>query len=592
MVLLFASSFLSPNLVFASDTNGTIDSTYKYAWGENIGWINFGCDNCDVSVTDAGLSGYALSETVGWINLGDVVNDGEGNLSGYAWGENAGWVKFDPTNGGVVINSSGEFSGSALGENIGWIIFGGDYKVKTDWRPQNARPACNNSGDDDGDGKTDYSADPGCSSQDDTDETDPPTITGSGSRGSRSYYPPTQNLTANITDGLTSVVESLIPDFFKRTPEVVPTIQPSQEGSLSFENSWDYLDASLVRNFIFAPLPSELAVFIKKYPDLGKIFTKLGVNTVADMDKLKGAVVSLPSVANLKDLSHEVVVAQGGMGKIGVTSSLILDETGKVEQRIQTTSNTAITLAVKPSGPVNSVNGYLIFKESAPRKIVTELPFSMQIASAILAFQGTSSPAPNIPDRELLVQAFSYEDTNNDGIYTADIKTPAAPGTYEVITLINYTDKSLGTKELRLVTVVDPEGYVYYLNPNGDEARVPKAVVSIFNADNDTLWDALSYNQTNPQTTDASGKYSFLVPEGRYYITALRQGYNSYQSDIFEVRSGSGVHFNIELRGSGWFAKLDWKTTILIFIILILASSFAGYAVHEHMLKKKLLHRP
>src|SRR3989344_3547944 len=171
LVLLFASSFLSPNLVFASDTNGTIDSTYKYAWGENIGWINFGCDNCDVSVTDAGLSGYALSETVGWINLGDVVNDGEGNLSGYAWGE-----------------------------NIGWIIFGGDYKVKTDWRPQNARPACNNSGDDDGDGKTDYSADPGCSSQDDTDETDPPTITGSGSRGSRSYYPPTQNLTANITD--------------------------------------------------------------------------------------------------------------------------------------------------------------------------------------------------------------------------------------------------------------------------------------------------------------------------------------------------------------------------------------------------------
>src|SRR3990167_7194880 len=82
--VLFAVGFLFVsfynNSASASETNGTIDTTYKYAWGENIGWINFGCDNCSVSVTDAGLSGYALSETVGWINLGDVVNDGEGNL--------------------------------------------------------------------------------------------------------------------------------------------------------------------------------------------------------------------------------------------------------------------------------------------------------------------------------------------------------------------------------------------------------------------------------------------------------------------------------------------------------------------------------
>lgn len=90
----------------------------------------------------------------------------------YAWSENTGWINFGTTNGGVIINSSGEFTGSALGENVGWIIFGGDYKVKTDWRPRSARPACNNSLDDDGDGKTDYPADPGCSSLEDTDETD------------------------------------------------------------------------------------------------------------------------------------------------------------------------------------------------------------------------------------------------------------------------------------------------------------------------------------------------------------------------------------------------------------------------------------
>ena len=86
-----------------------------------------------------------------------------------------------------------------------------------------------------------------------------------------------------------------------------------------------------------------------------------------------------------------------------------------------------------------------------------------------------------------MVQTFSYEDSDRDGVYTADIKTPAVEGTYEVVTLINYIDKKLGSKELRLVTVVDPEGYVYYLNSNGDETRVSKAVVSIFNANTNTL---------------------------------------------------------------------------------------------------------
>ena len=36
---------LIPNIfISASTTDGTIDSTYKYVWGENIGWIIFKCE--------------------------------------------------------------------------------------------------------------------------------------------------------------------------------------------------------------------------------------------------------------------------------------------------------------------------------------------------------------------------------------------------------------------------------------------------------------------------------------------------------------------------------------------------------------------
>ena len=145
-LFLLLSPVLLVNFVLASGTTGTIDSTDKYAWSENLGWINFGSTDGNVQVTDSGLSGYAWSENAGWINLnptnGGVSNDVNGNLSGYAWGENTGWINFDPTNGGVTIDESGNFSGYAWSENAGWINFNCsnedscstiDYRVKTDW---------------------------------------------------------------------------------------------------------------------------------------------------------------------------------------------------------------------------------------------------------------------------------------------------------------------------------------------------------------------------------------------------------------------------------------------------------------------------
>ena len=118
----------------------------QYAWGENVGWINFQPSfGPGVSVTDSAMAGLAWGENIGWINLsptaGGVVNDGAGHLSGYAWGENIGWINFAPTGGGVSINACGEFSGTAYGENIGWISFRSStafpFRVTTSWVPSN-----------------------------------------------------------------------------------------------------------------------------------------------------------------------------------------------------------------------------------------------------------------------------------------------------------------------------------------------------------------------------------------------------------------------------------------------------------------------
>lgn len=125
--------------VFAGNID-PLDDGSRFAWGENVGWINFEpSDGPGVTVTDSAVTGMAWGENIGWINLsptdGGVVNDGGGILSGSAWGENVGWINFAPNNGGVTIDpTTGIFSGYAWGENIGWINFApSGVNMTTSW---------------------------------------------------------------------------------------------------------------------------------------------------------------------------------------------------------------------------------------------------------------------------------------------------------------------------------------------------------------------------------------------------------------------------------------------------------------------------
>jgi hypothetical protein len=154
--VLSLGSFLTLLTVSVALANGGIDPVHKWAWGTNVGWINFAPEFGGVTVYSDHLEGYAWGENIGWLRLGThegggahtyandaantygVNNDGVGNLSGYAWGTNIGWINFAPANGGVWVDPvTGDFAGYAWGENVGWIKFQGSspaYKVQTGWR--------------------------------------------------------------------------------------------------------------------------------------------------------------------------------------------------------------------------------------------------------------------------------------------------------------------------------------------------------------------------------------------------------------------------------------------------------------------------
>jgi uncharacterized protein YdcH (DUF465 family) len=336
-------------------------------------------------------------------------------------------------------------------------------------------------------------------------------------------------------------------------------------------------------------LPSEFLTLIGKFPELGQTIISLtksaGNSASSVIARLKTAKLSLPGlskeagsstgvpIASLtptqkKSLPSEVVFAKSG-DLIDYNVSLAVSDTGEAEQTIHTVAGGSIDLVLKPDKPVKSITGYLTIKNIARQAAMKPIPAnSMLTASigALLAQSETANEAP-VVDTKLVLATFTYTDTDKDGIYTAHIDAPQIHGEYDIMTIMEYKDAKLGSKEFHLTTVVDPEGYVYQKSGKL-ESRIPDAKVSIFAKNSKTgvleLWPASNYKQVNPQKTDATGMYSFLVPEGTYKLTVTASGYYDYNGAEFQVVQGAGIHENIEMRPKHWWTNLfSWFANMI-----------------------------
>lgn len=556
--LVFAFSFFAfPVFSFASNTNGTIDNTSRYVSSENLGWIDFGTSEGVVTVTDSALSGYAWSETTGWISLNcsntsscatvdyKVANNGEGTLSGYAYGENIGWIQFAPTGGGVTIDSSGDFAGYAWSENTGWIVFNCSttsscgtvsYKVNTDWRPASARSSGN------------------------------PTTSSGSRRREYASTPALAEVTVLPTTLVSNIISSLVPSFLKPKPKPEPPKELPPEETLSkttppiFSNKLNLISTLAVGRFVLAPLPSEIIALTKKFPELGKTFAKLGITKISDLDKLQNAKFVLSGISSKQSFPSEIVFAKTG-DLIDYNIHLGLTDDGNPEQRINTIAGRTLDLIVKVDKPAKNVKGYLVVKNIERQVGKINVPATSFMAGAIMATLGQTLGANQEVqiEKKMVLNQFEYNDENNDGIYTAEIQAPLVHGEYEIISIIEYVNTAYGKKELRLTAVVDPEGYIFEKNGN-KETRIPDAKVSLLwkNPKNGKfeLWPAKDFQQVNPQKTDKSGTYSFLVPEGTYKLTVSAPGYNDFMGQEFDVNEGRGVHDNISLQSRSWFKRL------------------------------------
>ena len=141
----FAFCILHSAFCLAPQAATTINAVNRFAYGANLGWMDWRGDGANGAVIGAFVcSGNIYAANVGWIALGDgtpangvryannagadsgVNHDGAGNLSRLAWSANLGWINFGwaapaDANRPRFDLLSGEFAGLAWSSNAGWI---------------------------------------------------------------------------------------------------------------------------------------------------------------------------------------------------------------------------------------------------------------------------------------------------------------------------------------------------------------------------------------------------------------------------------------------------------------------------------------
>jgi hypothetical protein len=106
----------------SANTEGVIVGEFicsGYVYGANVGWINMGSGFTPsaghIQYSNASNTDFGVNFTT------DPTQPGVGILRGFAYGANIGWINFEPIGNPRVSLFTGTFSGYAYSANCGWI---------------------------------------------------------------------------------------------------------------------------------------------------------------------------------------------------------------------------------------------------------------------------------------------------------------------------------------------------------------------------------------------------------------------------------------------------------------------------------------
>ncbi|MFA5318509.1 MAG: PKD domain-containing protein [Patescibacteria group bacterium] len=147
---IFIADPLESEIAGAIGLGTPAKNVFGWVWSDNVGWISFNCvqsfcsDNrtliCNGDSDCVGDCEFDTVDCDATSNYGVNYNSATGNLSGYAWGDNIGWINFDsagpfpesPNHSVQYSSVTGDVTGWARivnkideGAGEGWIKFDG-----------------------------------------------------------------------------------------------------------------------------------------------------------------------------------------------------------------------------------------------------------------------------------------------------------------------------------------------------------------------------------------------------------------------------------------------------------------------------------
>jgi hypothetical protein len=499
-----------PLFVFGAINCQNMDNNFKFAWGENIGWVNFNPSKGNVKVCDDEILGYAWSENYGWINLNPtnsgVINDGNGNLSGYAWGENLGWINFDNVN---INPDTGEFSGYALILNDGSKInFDcSNCKVKTNWRKITTQPG-------------------------------QPLFGGAGG-GLISVTTPTPPISYDINSIL-----NLLSQILTKPPEeeiIKPPIELKERPKIVIEipgveikpkTKESIKSISEITSQIF---PDKIQELLNKFTAFRNLFERLKIKSLEALNKLTGIIFRLPTIKELRAIPEEFVFAKLIKFDLDIKPNLIIkkeDYTPIIFYNFPVDNE--VMLILKPKYEVEKVEGELS---------IIQAFYKHNIFGYLKALISNKIYLNNQK------QKIEFKGPNKEGNYIANFITPQQEGNYKLLVNIYY--KNLASKKLDIEINIKDKGAIKEKFLFIIERPISNAFVYLYRFNEEKkgfeLWNAKDYLQENPQITDKNGKYSFIVPEGFYYLEVEKSGYLPFKTKVFKASDGDLLNFEIEL---------------------------------------------
>jgi hypothetical protein len=214
------------------------------------------------------------------------------------------------------------------------------------------------------------------------------------------------------------------------------------------------------------------------------------------------------------------------------------------------------------------IGGYVLYAGSQPLYPNSDGAIlavaNTELDMSINAIGGATSVSVTAKHTESQQEAtFSLVDQGSDNLWTGKMLFAKA-GVYHVAATSRDGGGNSSTREIVTIRVQAPAAITDGGQP------VSGATVRVFYQDIETktwnVWDGSVYSQTNPMVVDDAATYSFLLPEGTYYLKIEASGYRPTLSNIFEIHQPTVVGTNAVLKKRPGFSigglqlRLPWPS--------------------------------